>query len=101
MCMICNLPNHPEVASEYLTAYSRAQAAMKKATKLMAAARDAAPDAITRDIYDANHKRMVRITRDWNRTDHQREPSIGCTSVKGIARDPRKIAGEARNTPES
>lgn len=94
MCMICNLPHNEEVASDFLTKFDRARIAMKAATEAMAKARDAAPDSITRDFYDATHKKLVRIGRDWNRTEHTREPGVGFVS-------PSKPTREPGNTPES
>lgn len=77
MCIICNIsgaaPDEAgfidgcEKANRFLSAFSEASAAMRRATDAMLAC-----SRIDRQ-YDATHKKMVNACRDWNRLEEQRE----------------------------
>jgi hypothetical protein len=65
MCIVCNCD---EAGLRFLDHFHNARAEMEQATRAMLIC------AGTRPEYDATHKRMVRLCRDWNRIEHEREP---------------------------
>lgn len=72
MCIICNI-NDELTASRFLDSFEAARAAMRKSAADMMAVRDSAPNKETRKRYDRTHKRMVKIIREWNGVEHERE----------------------------
>jgi 20S proteasome alpha/beta subunit len=73
MCIICNLPVESYTATNFLTAFEKSRTAMKEACDLMLKCSKEAIDPDDRKAYDAQHKRMVRLMREWNRTEELRE----------------------------
>ncbi|MDE2103232.1 MAG: hypothetical protein KGL39_38655 [Patescibacteria group bacterium] len=71
MCIICKCngvnPNDPEPGSDFLSAFYDVQRAIETAKAAMH--RCAKVDR----SYDASHKAIVRMQRDWNRLEHYRE----------------------------
>ena len=77
MCIICNMPAPAGVddATEFLHRFYRALQEMKDATRAMQRV------AKFNRHYDRTHKKMVRITREWAKVEHEREVRIGVYSV--------------------
>lgn len=94
MCIICNVPNSAE-ADAFLSAYRRAQVAMREAEKFMLDVVAQAPPE-HRARYSATHKRLVRARKNWNQTEHFRE-DVGTPlrpeTLERIARGMAKING--------
>lgn len=80
MCIICNGEDQRggELASNYLSSFRDSGRQMRKAIDDLAAFRNHLTDRDTIAQYDAHHKRLTRMLRDWNRSDMDREPSCGC-----------------------
>lgn len=72
MCIICNTTD-PHSAVDFLTTFSQASGCMKKATAAMLETARSAPNPEHRRAYDRAHKRMVRLMREWNQIEHERE----------------------------
>ena len=68
MCIVCNCD---EAGDDFLIKFERARSAMKEATEAMRRCSE-----IHRD-YDRTHKLMVKLTREWNRVEQQRESIDG------------------------
>jgi hypothetical protein len=66
MCILCNC-GFDGPADEFLGAFEASRRIMKRATEEMG--RCARIDR----RYDKTHKRMVRLMRDWNRIEQERE----------------------------
>lgn len=79
MCIICNMSKMEDVqvASDFLSAFSNASAAMQRSADLMLECSKRVGDAADRARYDAVHKKMVRQIADWNRLEHEREAGSG------------------------
>ena len=73
MCIICNCGENHEAATRFLFEFERAQAAMRAAAQAMHECSKVAEPAQVRSRYDSEHKKMVRILRDWSRIEHSRE----------------------------
>lgn len=74
MCIICNMTTHKgsSDASDFVDQFSEASAKMKRATATMlAVSQQTAPEY--RKQYDRAHKKMVRLLREWNSIEHERE----------------------------
>lgn len=72
MCIICNMADKHELASEFLRRFEVAQQGMKAAADAMLEVSKAAgPEH--RQRYDAIHKEMVRQCREWNKLEEKRE----------------------------
>lgn len=71
MCIICNAG---EDGDRYLQNFEVASLAMNRAcAAMLACANKFPPRSAQRRAYTAAHCAMVRIRKDWNRTEHQRE----------------------------
>lgn len=70
MCIICNLGGAQE-AEDFLSKYEKAQVAMRQATEAMLAVSNL--NQKYRKRYSKMHKRMRRISREWNQVEHMRE----------------------------
>ncbi len=71
MCMICNMPDRKSAddASAFLAEFIKASASMDRAAKLMKKCHSHSKHK----PYDTVHKKMVKLIKDWNRLEHQRE----------------------------
>ncbi len=75
MCILCNMghdDNALKEADEFLCAFAIASQKMKLAVKQMETVAIVCPPKY-RSQYDAAHKTMVRILREWNRIENLRE----------------------------
>jgi hypothetical protein len=76
MCIVCNCG---DFGGEFVCAFTAAQSYMKAAADAMlkcsqvAIRLDKQPDYEQRRQYDAAHKQIVRVMREWNKIEHQRE----------------------------
>jgi uncharacterized coiled-coil DUF342 family protein len=70
MCIICNCGDDGD---EFLTAHSRTSGAMQEAKDAMLKCSQTATDPAVRKRYDAMHKKITRMLRDWNRIEQERE----------------------------
>lgn len=77
MCIICNCGN---TGDEFLSEFIAARSALERASALMLECSKTAtrptnndPFFEARAKYDSIHKKMVKILRDWNRIEHERE----------------------------
>lgn len=77
MCIVCNCddPSRP-YGSDFLTSFSESQKAMKEAADSMLKCSKEAFTEDDRKKYDRTYKHMVRVMRDWNRTEEIREAKI-------------------------
>lgn len=79
MCIICNMMgpepngNAMEAGLKFLREFNYAQEHMRAATEAMRRCKPFVSDEETRKRYDRTHKAMVRISREWNRIEHERE----------------------------
>lgn len=74
MCIICNC-NYDD-ATAFLTYFSDAGKQMRKAADYMLACSRSATTPEARKRYSALHKEMVRMARDWNRLEQDREKDL-------------------------
>lgn len=84
MCMICNAisPEGVGSANDFLSEYSMTQRHMAKAiASLLEVKKHVSPDHARQ--YDRIHKRMVAISRDWNKIEHQREQHSSADQGEG------------------
>lgn len=72
MCLICNVTN-TEDGVQFLDHFAAASRSMRAATYSMYACATTAKTAEARHRYGVIHRRMVRLVREWNRLDHDRE----------------------------
>lgn len=70
MCIICNCG---DTGDEFLSEFARAQASMKSATARMLECSKVAATPLQRKGYDAAHKKMVRLSAEWNQIEQERE----------------------------
>jgi hypothetical protein len=70
MCIICNVGYE---ADKFLTPYDRARSEMRHAIDGMEAVIRAAPSREMQNRYKRAHHKMVRLLRDWNRIEQERE----------------------------
>lgn len=70
MCIFCNVGYD---ADKFLTPYHRARMQMREAIVGMEAVIRAAPDRAVQGRYKRAHHKMVRLLRDWNRIEQERE----------------------------
>jgi phage terminase large subunit-like protein len=76
MCIICNVHTEHNAQSQvdhFLRSFSNAGTAMQSAAKAM---HDILPEVIKpedRQRYDGIHKKMVKIIKEWNNLEHERE----------------------------
>ena len=84
MCIICNVTigtvdesyDNISKAEEFLNKFAIAQRFMRlAANKLLQVSEIKGLDAASRDRYDAVHKNMVRLSREWNKLEEKREAS--------------------------
>lgn len=73
MCIICNTDDQLNLASNFLDDFSHASKLMKSAADRLKGCAAFARTAEKRKAYDASHKKMVRLIREWNRIEHERE----------------------------
>jgi len=64
MCIVCNCE---DAGDEFLVEYERARTAMDRAAQAMLAC-----SKIDRR-YDRSHKALVKLCREWNKIEHERE----------------------------
>lgn len=69
-CIVCNCD---DVGLEFLDKFSEVQKKMKEASVSMLQCSKVAKDIGTRRRYDKVHKKMVKILKDWNKIEHERE----------------------------
>lgn len=67
MCIVCECGDR---GVAFLTEFARAQHAMQKAARAMHTC------AKEQRHYDRTHKQMVRLLREWNNIEHQREKGV-------------------------
>ncbi len=75
MCILCNMGHDANARCEanfFLGDFAGASKKMKLAVEQMRVVARACPPS-HRGQYDAAHKAMVRILRDWNRIEETRE----------------------------
>lgn len=74
MCIICNMPAPEGVfeAEKFLHHFELAGNNMKLAADNL----KLCYDLTKRKSYDRTHKKMVKLMRDWNRLEHEREIDI-------------------------
>jgi len=78
MCIICNMPDFKDgVADDFLSKFSVASQAMTAAATAMLECAKIANTPEARSRYDATHKKMVQMVRDWNRLEQEREAGDG------------------------
>lgn len=77
MCIVCNCG---EVGDDFLAYFSAARDAMERAKKAMLICAQSAkrhdsvePIPVARISYDRAHKKMVRLCREWNAIEAERE----------------------------
>ena len=70
MCIICNCD---ETGEAFLIAFEGARTNMQAARDHMLECSRVAIDQDVRKQYDATHKQMVRLIREWNSLEQQRE----------------------------
>lgn len=70
MCIICNAP---EAGDDFLTHFHRASEHMRRAAAAMHKASEETAQLVDQVRYDKTHKAMVRLIRQWNRIEHERE----------------------------
>ena len=70
MCIICNCPENGDI---FLNSFAGAQIDMKKAAKAMLACSNEAKLIDQRKKYDVTHKKIVRLIREWNSLEMDRE----------------------------
>jgi hypothetical protein len=73
MCIICNCGDDGD---SFLTAFLNSQRAMRNAQDWMRRCSTHAVDAESRKRYDATHKRMVKLMREWNALEEFRENHV-------------------------
>lgn len=107
MCIVCNCG---EVGDDFLAEFSAARGAMERAKKAMLICAQSAkhhesgePIPVARRSYDRAHKKMVRLCREWNAIEAEREayeelhsraapsPCISVTDFDGM---PMWLVGE-------
>lgn len=76
MCIICNCGDNHKEADIFLGSFERARNAMRRAVDAMKVVSTVATTKDDRKRYDRTHKKMVRILRDWNRIEQEREAHI-------------------------
>lgn len=80
MCIICNFTTPDEqfggCGDRFLSAFSASRANMKRAADEMLICSKTAPTPEARKLYGRAHKKMVRIIRDWNRIEQEREVKL-------------------------
>jgi hypothetical protein len=81
MCIICNCGDDGD---EFLSAFEQARAGMKAAKAAMLKCAESAVHPATsapyheaRARYDAMHKKIARLLREWNSIEQEREQSDG------------------------
>lgn len=70
MCIVCNCG---DAAFPYLDAFAAASAHMERAATAMLDCAKVAKTPEQRKQYDATHKAMVRLKREWHKLEHTRE----------------------------
>ena len=74
MCIVCNCDGGGyQHGAAFLSEFERARKAMADSAAAMLRCAEVAPDPDDRERYDRTHKQMVRLIRDWNRLEQQRE----------------------------
>ena len=73
-CIVCNCDN---MGLDFLSEFSKAQNNMRLASRLMFACSKVAEDEETKKRYDKAHKKMVKIIKEWNKIEHEREAQDG------------------------
>lgn len=72
MCIICN----SESGSDFLSDFENARKHISKSTETMLRCSQEATDPEVKKRYNRIHKKMVRLKRDWNKLEHEREKRI-------------------------
>ena len=70
MCVVCNCD---DAGLTFLTHAYGASYEMEKAAAAMLQCSKVVQDEEASRRYDAAHKKMVRLRREWNRIEHERE----------------------------
>lgn len=74
MCIVCNMSSDNEHhAHNFLSQYEVARWHIQQATNDMLMCSKEAQNKEDQKRYDRIHKKMVRIQREWNKIEHQRE----------------------------
>jgi hypothetical protein len=74
MCIICNCGDDGD---EFLLAFERARSGMKASKVAMLKCSQVAADVATQARYDAMHKKIARLLREWNAIEQEREQGDG------------------------
>lgn len=78
MCIICNMPDFKsEIADDFLFKFAAAGKLMADAATAMLECSKIANKPEDRKRYDTLHKTMLRMKRDWNRLEQEREAQDG------------------------
>ena len=72
MCIICECGTS-DASEEYLMSHEKTKLEMRKAAKAMLECSKVAITKEGRKSYDNTHKKMVKLIRDWNRIEQERE----------------------------
>lgn len=70
MCIVCKCGDAGE---EFLFEFAKAQSSMKSAGTAMLRCAESAKEVNAKRQYSMIHKKMVRILREWNAIEHERE----------------------------
>jgi hypothetical protein len=70
MCVVCNCGDE---GYTFLTHAYNVSFEMEKAAAAMLACSEVVEDKGAARRYDAAHKKIVRLRREWNRIEHERE----------------------------
>ena len=86
MCMLCHCGDDGE---KFLSAFEDSRTAMKRAIAAIHTCSGTALHPVTRvpyhearTQYDRMHKKMVRLLREWNKIEQEREQVNGGTHVQ-------------------
>lgn len=91
MCIICNASAGKDsevtvdIANEFLHHFHASQQAMQKAASRMLALSQFVGMPEDRKRYDRTHKQMVRLLKEWNSIEHQREKDDPPTDANRLA----------------
>lgn len=79
MCIICNCDHR---GTRFLEEFSSVRVHMNNAAEAMLECSKVARDSGAQRQYDAAHKLIVRLSREWNKIEHMRE-HVSADSASG------------------
>lgn len=71
MCIICNCGSGD--GDDFLVTFESARIAMNQAKEAMLKCSKTATSEEAKDRYDATHKKMAKLIREWNKLEEFRE----------------------------